>query len=226
MFRWTVGSAETRCLVGRMADVRYLESMFSFDKLKPELRTNGSAQFVKIDWLPADPGNRFGGAVVGGSMSAAASTAPQPKRLPALSKRARASADGRWKRSSPRSVSVSFWVTGGSRCRAGWSAQDSARGWSPHSTPSRWIFWPRPTTATSIWSRSVRIYRALPRGTARCGLWIRRTRNALQPAGPCSPWATRRPVPTRRPVCGLSRSGGGSAPGPHPCPRLFGMSVF
>jgi len=59
--------------------------------LAPELRTNGSVQFVKIDWPHTDPDNRFGGDVVGG-MSGAASTIPQPQRLPALSKRARASA--------------------------------------------------------------------------------------------------------------------------------------
>lgn len=58
--------------------------------LAPELRTNGSPQFVKIDWPSTDPDNRFGAQA--GDMATAASTNPQPKRLPALSKRARASA--------------------------------------------------------------------------------------------------------------------------------------
>jgi prepilin-type N-terminal cleavage/methylation domain-containing protein len=58
--------------------------------LAPELRTNCSVQFVKIDWAANDPDNRFGAQA--GDMATAASTNPQPKRLPALSKRARASA--------------------------------------------------------------------------------------------------------------------------------------
>ncbi len=103
--------------------------------------------------------------------------------------------------------------------KTSWPANCPARAgtWpiTEHATVSRWIFWPLPMTATSIWSKSVRIYRSLPRGTARCGRWNPRIRSTLPQAGPCSAWEIRRPMPPCLPVCGLSRSGSGSVPDPH-----------